>query len=418
MLHLIWKNIWHKKLSLAMSLLLLALGTGIISMLLLIEKSISSKLDADLRGTELVVGAKGSPLQLVLSAIYHTDAPTGNISLAEVEKLGRNPMVEWWIPLSYGDTYRGSRIVGTTPRYLQLYHAQLASGRVFAQPMEVVAGAAIASRAGLQPGSSFTGTHGEGGEEHKEHPYKVVGVLQPTGTVLDGLLLTPTETVWAVHHHEEEEEAADSTNAAGSHAAHDHEARHTPEADHDHDEEPVQITAALFKFRSPMALMTMPRLVNAQTNMQAANPVVEVRRLMTLLSVGADTLKAIGGGIMLVSALSIFIALYLRLQERRYEMALLRSMGCPRSGLLWLVLGEGLLIALAGTALGLALSRLGLWLLQGQSASGFQLRLLPQWLPAEWWLVLLTVGLGTLAALLPAIKAFGLNISKTLAHEA
>lgn len=411
MLHLIWKNIWHKKLSLAMSLLLLALGTGIISMLLLIEKSISSKLNADLRGTELVVGAKGSPLQLVLSAIYHTDAPTGNIAMAEVEKLGRNPLVEWWIPLSYGDTYRGSRIVGTTPRYLQLYNAQLASGRVFAQPMEVVAGAAIASRAGLQPGSSFTGNHGEGGEEHKEHPYKVVGVLQPTGTVLDGLLLTPTETVWAVHHHEEagEADAATTAPAATGHAHH---------AEDHHEEEPVQITAALFKFRSPMALMTMPRLVNAQTNMQAANPVVEVRRLMTLLSVGADTLKAIGGGIMLVSALSIFIALYLRLQERRYEMALLRSMGCPRSGLLWLVLGEGLLIALAGTALGLALSRLGLWLLQGQSASGFQLRLLPQWLPAEWWLVLLTVGLGTLAALLPAIKAFGLNISKTLAHEA
>ncbi|MCU0334117.1 MAG: FtsX-like permease family protein, partial [Chitinophagaceae bacterium] len=198
----------------------------------------------------------------------------------------------------------------------------------------------------------------------------------------------------------------------------DHEDHHDHEAHDHHDEEPVQITAALFKFRSPMALMTMPRMVNAQTNMQAANPVVEVRRLMTLLSIGADTLKAIGAGIMLVSALSIFIALYLRLQERRYEMALLRSMGCPRSGLLWLVLGEGLLIALAGTAFGLALSRLGLWLLQGQSASGFQLRLLPYWLPAEWWLVLLTVGLGTLAALLPAIKAFGLNISKTLAHEA
>jgi putative ABC transport system permease protein len=240
--------------------------------------------------------------------------------------------------------------------------------------------------------------------------------------VLDGLLLTPTETVWAVHHHEEDEAPADSADApagtASGHAHHDHEDHHDHEAHDHHDEEPVQITAALFKFRSPMALMTMPRMVNAQTNMQAANPVVEVRRLMTLLSIGADTLKAIGAGIMLVSALSIFIALYLRLQERRYEMALLRSMGCPRSGLLWLVLGEGLLIALAGTAFGLALSRLGLWLLQGQSASGFQLRLLPYWLPAEWWLVLLTVGLGTLAALLPAIKAFGLNISKTLAHEA
>jgi putative ABC transport system permease protein len=250
----------------------------------------------------------------------------------------------------------------------------------------------------------------------------VVGVLRPTGTVLDGLLLTPTETVWAVHHHEEEEAPADSADApaatANGHAHHDHEALQTPEAEDHHDEEPVQITAALFKFRSPMALMTMPRMVNAQTNMQAANPVVEVRRLMTLMSIGTDTLKAIGAGIMLVSALSIFIALYLRLQERRYEMALLRSMGCPRSGLLWLVLGEALILACFGTAIGLLLSRIGISILQTHSMNSFQLQLHGQWLVEEWYFVCINVGLAALAAIIPAVKAFGLNISNTLAHEA
>lgn len=431
-LQLAWKNIWYRKLSLLLSLLLLALGVGIISMLLLIEKSITDKMENDLRGTDLVVGAKGSPMQLVLSAIYHTDAPTGNILLRDVQQLATNKLVKWWIPLSYGDTYMGSSIVGTTPQYIDLYKGQLAAGKLFDKEMEVVAGAAIAKKAKLKVGSSFVGQHGANGAAHEEHPYKVTGILAPTQTIIDHLLLTNIETVWEVHHHHHEEPAhaedanhqaensgkaaqKDARRDATSHPhGHDHEQdEHEQEANNDS----LQITAALLKFHTPMAMMTMPRIINSNTNLQAANPAIEVRRLTKLLSIGTDTLKALGLGIMVVSALSIFIALFLRLKERSYELALMRSMGCPRRGLLWLLLGEGIGIAAAGAALGLLVSRVGVVLLQQSSAGAFNLVLSAGWLAQEGWLLLATLGIGALAALIPAVKAFQLNISKTLANE-
>jgi putative ABC transport system permease protein len=307
----------------------------------------------------------------------------------------------------------------------------LAAGKLFDKEMEVVAGAAIAKKAKLKVGSSFVGQHGANGAAHEEHPYTVTGILAPTHTIIDHLLLSNIETVWEVHHHHHEEEPPHEAekeapnNAKLHHHDHDHDHGH----DHDHEEhkheghahetntDSLQITAALLKFHTPMAMMTMPRIINSNTNMQAANPAIEVRRLTKLLSIGTDTLKAVGLGIMVVSALSIFIALFLRLKERSYELALMRSMGCPRRGLLWLLLGEGIGIATAGAVLGLLVSRLGIVLLQQSSAGAFNLVLSAGWLAQEGWLLLATLGIGALAALIPAIKAFQLNISKTLANE-
>jgi putative ABC transport system permease protein len=417
---LIAKNLWHKKLTLLMSVLLLLFGTAVISMLLLIEKSIANKLDNDLRGADLVVGAKGSPAQLVLSAIYHTEAPTGNVSWPEVQQIARNPLVEWCIPLSYGDTYQGSRIVGTSHEYIKLYGGSLKKGRLYTQPMEVVVGFEAARKAAMDTGHVFAGTHGEQGEVHEEKPYRVVGILHSTGTILDHLILSNIETVWEVHRHEEGEEGeqhAQGEEHTGSseqqgHSSSAHGSGEPVETEGDEQ----QITAALLKFRSPMALMTLPRIINSNTNMQAANPVIEVRRLMRLVSIGADTLRAIGAAIVALSALGIFITLYLRLKERQYEMALMRSLGCPRWELVWLLLGEGLVIAWVGALLGLVAGRVGLWLLEKQS-QGFYLPLSRNFLAEELWMVLIVLGIGALAALIPAARAFYLNISKTLADE-
>ena len=412
MLRLIIKNLLYKKLSLALVTLTLVLGTAMISLLLLVEKSITGKMDNDLRGIDMVIGAKGSPMQLVLSAIYQTEAPTGNIPLAEVEALRRNPMVDKLIPLAYGDGYQGSAIVGTTPDYMALYDARLASGRAFEAPLEVVAGAAIAKKASLQPGSTFSGLHGGSGEAHDDQPYTVVGVLTPTGTVIDHLLLTPIASVWAVHNH------ATASAPQQDHKTHeqDHEGHEQHEQEEEEEKEEKEITAALVTFKTPMANITLPRIVNNSARLQAANPVVEIRRLLTLMSIGTDTLRGIALAIMVVSALGIFIALYTRLRERRYELALMRTMGCPRSGLLLMLLGEGVAIAFFGAILGLAASRLALILLQQNSAARYHLQLSSAPLPAEAWLLAGTVALGAVAALLPAVKAFHLNISKTLAN--
>ena len=152
-------------------------------------------------GIDLVVGAKGSPLQIVLAGVYHADVPPGNIPLAAVEELARDPRVREVIPMAMGDSFRGFRIVGTVPAFVAHYAARLHAGGLWAAPLEAVLGSEAAQRTGLAVGSSFAGSHGlaEGGGEHGDRAYRVVGVLAPTGTVIDRLVLTGMDSVWAVH---------------------------------------------------------------------------------------------------------------------------------------------------------------------------------------------------------------------------
>ncbi|MEL6357607.1 MAG: ABC transporter permease, partial [Bacteroidota bacterium] len=320
LLKIAWKNIIHKPLSTALCISLLLFGVGIISLLLLIQYQLEQKFERDLQNIDLVVGAKGSPLQLVLSAIYHLDAPTGNIKLAEARTIMENPLVGEAIPLAYGDSYRGYRILGTTTDYLEKYDAQLAEGRTFSKAMEVTVGADIAAKVGLQVGSTFLGTHGEvqEGHEHEDHPYTVVGILQKTNTVLDRLLITNVESVWQVHAGEEEHDHDEDHNHEDGHdhdEGHDHEDGHDHEEEHDHEDhvatdDSMDITAVLLKYKTRLSVMNMPRIINEQTNMQAVLPGVEINRLFYMLGVGATTLRLIAGGIMLMAGFSVFFVLY------------------------------------------------------------------------------------------------------------
>jgi len=162
--------------------------------------------------------------------------------------------------------------------------------------------------------------------------------------------------------------------------------------------------------------MMLPRIINQTTNMQAAVPTLEMNRLLNLMGIGIQTMQGIAAAIMLISGFSVFIALYNRLRQRRYEHALIRSMGGSRGALLWLTLAEGWALALAGFVLGLLLSRLGLMLLNGYAGKNFHFQFGYQIISAEWVLLAVTLLVGTLAALLPAVKAFRLNISQTLAQ--
>jgi putative ABC transport system permease protein len=415
---LIWKNLWFKKGNLLLSLLLYMLGTSIISLLLLVQHGIGKKLDRDLQNIDMVVGAKGSPLQLVLSAVYHADAPTGNISYQKLQEATRGPLVEQVIPLAYGDTYQGYRILGTTTDYLKKYGGELASGQLFTQNLQAVLGSKVTEISGLSLQAKFHGTHGEAGETHEEQNYVVSGILKPSGTVLDYLILTNIETVWTVHHHEEAPARKDSTADAEPEAHHHDDEPHDEAHNHaaGHHDEDMEITAALIKFRSPMAVISFPRIINAQTNFQAVNPTLEINRLQGLMNLGASTLQSVALAIMVVSIISVFVVLYTRLRERRYELALMRTMGAGRSLLAGLLLAEGVLLALAGTVLGLLLSRLALWFISRTDQVTSQIPFTFGPLPAEGLLLAAALAAGLLAALLPAVKAYRLNISETLSN--
>ena len=421
-----WQNLRARPLSTLMSLLLLTMGVGIISMLLLLNRQLTQNFNQNLKGIDLVVGAKGSPLQLILASVYHIDNPTGNIPLHEAKELANHPLIERAIMMAYGDSYQGYRILGTEHSYPAHYEAQIAAGRLWQDEFEVTLGSLAAQRLGLKVGDTFYGQHGgsENAEVHDDHAYQVVGIFARNGSVIDQLIMTPIASVWGVHEHPEPQtdqatrEAAAHDHDQGeeeAHAAHEHEA----EEEHPHAEysqEERDITAMLIKFRSPMGMVMLPRMINQETSMQAALPAIEIHRLFELFAVGIDTIRAIALVIIVISGISVFVSLYNSLRERRYELALMRSMGASRGQLFWLVVQEGLILALLGYLLGMALSRAGMWLLSAAVLEDFHYEFFSALLLTEELPLLgITLLIGLLAAAIPATQAFSLNISKTLA---
>jgi putative ABC transport system permease protein len=395
----------RRPLNTALNLALLALGVGTISLLLLFSDQLEDHLVRDARGIDMVVGAKGSPLQLILSSVFHVDIPTGNVRIADARTLTKHRMVEAVIPMALGDSFRGYRIVGTEAAYPEHFEAQLAHGAWWQAPLEATIGARVAAEVGMGVGDHFSGAHGlstAGGSGHEATPYRVVGVMAPTGTVLDRLILTSVESVWEVHAvHEEEHE--EDTHTYDSVLA---------EADPER-----QVTALLVRFRSPIAAAQLPRLINMTTPMQAALPAYEMARMMKLIGAGIDGFRAFALVLVVSAGLGIFAALSGALAQRRYDIAVMRSLGATRGVVLRQILLEGLLLAAVGTLLGLALGHgvaaaAGDWLWREHQLhlSGLT------WVAGEAWLVLLALVLGLVAAALPALAAYRIDVSQVLAR--
>ncbi|RFA29063.1 hypothetical protein CAI21_11545, partial [Alkalilimnicola ehrlichii] len=191
------------RLSVLLNLLLFALGMATIVTLLLVNHQVQDRLTRDAAGVDLVVGAKGSPLQIILANVFHIDVPTGNIPLADAEWVRNHPMVGNTIPLALGDNFQGYRIVGTEHGYVDLYNTSVREGGLWETDFQAVIGAEVAAQSGLTLGDTFVGVHGLGASDHVhgDHPYQVAGILAPSGTVLDRLILTSVNSVWAVHGH-------------------------------------------------------------------------------------------------------------------------------------------------------------------------------------------------------------------------
>ncbi|SDG67579.1 FtsX-like permease family protein [Janthinobacterium sp. YR213] len=392
---LAWRALRHKPLASSLNLLLVAIGIAMMTFILGVSSQLEEHAERDAQGIDLVVGAKGSPLQLILSSVYHADIPTGNIPDSALAALAAQPLVKSAIPLALGDNFHGFRIVGSTTALLDHYGAHLAQGKLFTQAMQAVFGARAARETGATLGASFAGSHGlaAGGEVHEHAPYTVTGILAPTGTVLDRLILTPVASVWQVHETDPDEQPAVPAAA--------------PER---------ELTAVLVQYASPLAAISLPRWVNSQARLQAAQPAFEAARLFNLLGVGIDVLRAIAAGVLLVAALSLFVALYGALEERKTDLAILRTLGASPAKLLRLLLAQGLLLSLTGAALGWLLGHAAVGLL-GWLASMQELNL-QAWriVPGEAWLPVIAVAVGLLAAAIPAARAYRTDIASTLAR--
>jgi putative ABC transport system permease protein len=400
-----WKSLWSKPLSSALNIMLIAFGTGILTILLLASTQISDKLENNAKDIDLVVGAKGSPLQLILSSIYYIDFPTGNIPQKEAMELARNPMVKKAVPLALGDNYQGTRIVGTDTNFVGIYKLKIATGKLWQNDFETSIGASVAKLHQLKVGDTFYGAHGLTGSSdvHKSHAYVVSGILEPRGNVTDNLILTNVASVWKMHDEHEHDDK--------DHEAHDHS--HEAPA-HEDDKE---LTSLLIQYRSPMSVVIFPRMVNESTNMQAASPAQESTRLFSLIGVGVDTLQWFAVLIMLIAAISVFVNLYNSLKERSYDLAIMRTLGASRAKLFVIVIAEGIMLTLAGTIIGIALGHMALQLIGSyQESSQAQLTgIVLLW--NEIYLFAAGLGIGIFAAIIPAIQAYKSNISKILAKN-
>ena len=456
LLTLAWKNLLGKPWSTTLSLILFALGIGLVSLLFTLDHQLQDKFEKNLAGIDLVVGAKGSPLQLILSSMYHIDAPTGNITLKEARPFlnPNHPLIGQAIPLSMGDSYRSYRIVGTTQDFISLYDAVIREGRTWERNFEVVIGSEVARILELKIGDSFNSSHGflDGDEFAHDHAdaFVVKGILETSGSVIDQLILCTPQSFWLVHDHQSDATEHEAEDDHEDHEGHDHEGHDHDEHDHDghdheghdheghdhdgHDhedhnhetdaaplplleeDEDKEITALLLKFKARnFQALNMQRNINENTDMQAATPAIEINRLFSLMGAAEQALRILAFVIVFVSGLSIFIALYSSLKDRKYELALMRVSGGSRSQLFQLILIEGVLLAVIGYILGILLSHIGMQLFAGAMESSFRYTFSGLvFVKQELYLLLGAVLVGLIAAVLPGIEAARTDIADTL----
>jgi putative ABC transport system permease protein len=461
-LSLVWKNISQQWGSTLLSVLLTAFGVAILIVIYISSVTLEKQLENNTKNIDLVIGAKGSPMQLILSSLYHVDNPTGNIPMSEANKLAENPLVQLATPISLGDNYRGHRIIGTDASFLELYELQLKEGKLWSKSFEVVLGAEVARKQNLKIGDQIFSAHGLSAEahQHDDHPFSVVGILNPVQSIVDNLILSNLASVWEVHgitHHGEhihgehcehdhgdghkhDHADHDQTHHEGHDHSHDDHKHDHNESTHQHEEElvmekpqnndfikslgqdmikdqGVEITALLIKYSSPTAISVLPRMVNQSTQMQAASPAMESSRIFSLLGIGFDSLGILAYVIMVIAGFSVFISLYNAMKDRKYDLAIMRTLGATKAKLFALTVVEGLVITLIGGIIGLILGHSILYYISLQTSESADFIQAFSMHPNEFVILIAAILIGVLASIIPAIKAYQTTISNTLSTK-
>lgn len=400
---LVWRNLSRRRLSTALTVCSVALGVAVIVAVLAVQAQGAEAFRRSAFGCDLVVGGKGSALQLVLNSLFHLDRSAGNLAWERYRELAAHRGVAWAVPIAVGDSYRGFRVVGTTERFFLDFRPRpdrsfeiegrpfrfdparfekVMSGGPAEGSFEAVIGAIAARRAGLGLGATFRISHGvEGeGEEHGE-TWTVVGVLRPTGTPHDRAIFIDLTSFYAT---------------AG------HEAR-------------PEISAALVKAKSEGTAFQLEHDLNRRSDVVAAAPGRVVGELLELVGTVDLLLLIVAGLVVVVAAGSILVSLYASMAERRRSIAILRALGAPRAAIFRLLVLESVTLCLWGGAGGIVLGHVL------AAAAG---RVLAAWagvqmgafafLPEELAVLGGTVVLGAGAGVLPAWTAYRLEVTDGL----
>lgn len=437
--HIAWSYLWNRKLTTALTILSVALAVALISSVLTLRDETRKRFEEEGQAFDLVVGAKGSPLQLVLSSVYFMDAPTGNIPFQVYEEIKKDTeCVQAAFPIAMGDSFQNFRLVGTIPELFnhkwvsplsleERHPFQLAEGRIFEHNFEVVMGALAAAQTGKKVGDTFISTHGFmkipealGGHDHSANPYTVVGILKPSGSPYDRAIFCNMDSVWAAHgaggHHDEHGEHQEETEG------HSHEEAKPETETHEYEEwgkdASSMVTAVLVQLQSPALRFQYKEKVRESTVAMAAVPIEEVAKLFEqFLGTIKTVLLAVGYLVVVISALSIMIGLYLAILQRKRDLAIMRALGASRAEVFGAVIIEAFWVTVLGIGSGWLLGGavsyvLGLYLTQryGLAISAFTAT-------REHWTAFATVAVvGLLAGIAPAWQAYRRNVARDLAE--
>ncbi len=468
LLKLSFRNIQGRPLSSILSMLLLATGLSTAIILQLTEYQLTKNIENTGKDVNLVIGSKGSRIDLVLSSVFQISNPQENIPYEFYKKLKtegkiktilnkdsvksfliappiqlKNILPLEIIPLSMGDSYKRIRIVGTNPDYIKLYSGKLESGNLFSAPLEATIGSRAAEKLGLKVGDEFIGTHGleeESLHQHDEFKYRVVGILKKSGSILDNVILTQLETVWVMHAehdegldskidneeiNEQQNNHADHIESHHQHHDHDKHSHHDHDKHSHHDYEEIletidpskkEITAIVCP-NFPVQIKERVRDIIDEnvSGIMAIDPAPEIALLKSKLAPFVSIILGIAYFITIIAMFSVFIGLLNSLSARKYEIALMRVMGASRFKVLMSILFEGLLLSVLGFVLALFFGHIGMEIVAGWMEYEYQYEF-TGWLflSSELYFLCIAVCIGLISALYPAIRAYRTDIAETL----
>lgn len=450
LMKIVMKNMRQRALATWLTGTSVALGVALAVAIVLIKQGVQQRFEQGTVGYEMVVGAKGSPLQLVLNTVYNLDISPGNISWKLFEQLRADPRVKLAVPFSVGDNFHGFRIVGTTDAFFKDFEfepgrkPELAAGRVFtfteaalkgafqeaeqrakerearergeevkpapvaegmpaSRPFEAVIGSTVAQQTGLQIGQTFIAAHGvqpsAEAKEHTENPWTVVGILAPTRTAADRAIYINLDSFYHIEGHELREPTAPAKVE-----------------EKDNDPDPGQVSSIVLKLRSPIHAFPLYREINDREDAMAAFPAAEIRKLFDIVGNIDRLLFAQAILVLVVAGVAIAVSIYNSMSERRREIAILRALGARRATIFSIVLLEAMAICIVGAAAGLlgghlvvAAANGALYRASGFVIPGFHMQAL------EWYILAVAVILGAISGIGPAWGAYRTDVAKNLA---
>ena len=403
------KSFRNRKFTTGLTVLSIALSVMLLLGIEKIRHGAETSFTSTVSGTDLIVGARSSPVQLLLYSVFHIGSPTNSISRAAYDEIIDNRKVKWAIPLALGDSHRGYRVVGTTTqfyehfRYGQGQGLQLEQGEWFGDSYEAVVGAEAAAELGYRPGDQIVVAHGGGDDSfitHDDRPFGVSGILKRTGTPVDRAVYVGLKSIDAIHRDFDGDEHGHDPLMALGH--------------HDDTSKQGELSAILVGLQQRGAAIAMQRSINEHDHepLTAIMPGVVLLEVWQMMGMVERILMIVSGLVVAVGLFSMLIILMTSLNERRREMAILRSVGARPAHVFVLIMGEAVFLTLLAIGLGFAMVYALMIALQPWLESMYGLYVVISW-PNTTELLLLAIiaGCGFVVGLIPGIRIYRYSLT-------